>query len=183
MVIATLLVYIGLFLFENIPTSLIACGIIAQVLKLKWAILCNFVLRWLIWLSSPPSPSSPSPLSLSSCLWSWWGTKLLSTKYSSSCYYRCWSTIIWHFHTLARITTLSARSVLCGAFILIQVIQSRCQLESMWSYNVPRWWRISQSASGWFPSLSLFLSRPMRTFSPPWALWRGSFPQMSSSVS
>ena len=73
--------------------------------------LCKFVLRWLIWLSSPPSPSSPSPLSLSSCLWSWWGTKLLSTKYSSSCYYRCWSTIIWHFRTLARTTTRSARFV------------------------------------------------------------------------
>ena len=32
MVICTLLVYICLFLFENLPTSLIACGIIAQVL-------------------------------------------------------------------------------------------------------------------------------------------------------
>jgi hypothetical protein len=31
MVIATLLVYIGLFLFESLPTSLIVCGIIAQV--------------------------------------------------------------------------------------------------------------------------------------------------------
>ena len=72
--------------------------------------LCKFVWRWLIWLSSPPSPSSPSPLSLSSCLWSWWGTKLYP-HYSSSCSCRCWSTIIWHFRTLARTTTRSARFV------------------------------------------------------------------------
>jgi len=40
MVISTLLVYICLFLFENLPTSLIACGIIAQVAHL--ALLTSF---------------------------------------------------------------------------------------------------------------------------------------------
>jgi len=40
MVICTLLVYICLFLFENLPTSLIACGIIAQVAHL--ALLTSF---------------------------------------------------------------------------------------------------------------------------------------------
>merc|ERR1719309_1270634 len=51
---ATLLVYIGLFLFENIPTSLIACGVVAQVAHL--ALLSSFPF---FSVSSPPSPSSP----------------------------------------------------------------------------------------------------------------------------
>ena len=180
MVIATLLVYIGLFLFENIPTSLIACGIIAQVFKLCRALLYNFVLRWPTWLSSPPSPSSPSPLPLSSCLWSWWGTKLYPPIIPILALVGVGQPLFGIFALWRELLPVQRGLLLCGTFIRIQVIQSKCQV---WSCNVPRWWRISQSASGWFPSPSLFLSRPMRTFSPPWALWRGSFPQMSSSVS
>ena len=40
MIITTLLTYIGLFLFENLPTSMVCCGIIAQVAHL--ALLSRF---------------------------------------------------------------------------------------------------------------------------------------------
>ena len=44
MVIITLLVYICLFLFENLPTSLIACGIIAQV-SIVWTWFLGFLIK------------------------------------------------------------------------------------------------------------------------------------------
>merc|ERR1719481_2114203 len=40
MIILTLLTYIGLFLFENLPLSMIGCGILAQVTHL--ALLSSF---------------------------------------------------------------------------------------------------------------------------------------------
>ena len=66
MVIATLLVYIGLFLFENIPTSLIACGIIAQVLNILSVVqLCPKVAHLALLSSFPFFSVSSVPFILS----------------------------------------------------------------------------------------------------------------------
>ena len=90
--------------------------------------LCNFVWRWPTWLSSPPSPSSPSPLPLSSCLWSWWGTKLYPPIIPILALVGVGQPLFGIFALRRELLPVQRGLLLCGTLYRIQVNLSKCQV-------------------------------------------------------